>query len=45
MQSLKRLDSIRQFCVALLNTSPDIGADFADLPECLNQPECDVKME
>jgi tRNA A22 N-methylase len=45
MQSIKRLGSIRQFCMALLNTCLDIGADFADLPEYLNQPECDAKME
>lgn len=43
MQSVKRLDSIRQFCVALLNTCLDIGADFADLPECLNQRGCDAE--
>jgi hypothetical protein len=30
------LDSIRQFCVALLNTCPDISADFTVLLECLD---------
>lgn len=43
MQSVKRLGSIRQFCVALLDACPGIGADFTDLPECLKQAVCDVK--
>ncbi|MCR1999864.1 MULTISPECIES: hypothetical protein [Bacteroides] len=43
MQSVKRLDSIGQFCVALLDACLNFGANFTDLPDCLNQTECDVK--
>lgn len=35
MQSVKRLDSVRQFCEVLLYGDGNGGADFTDLPEGL----------
>jgi len=43
MQSVKRLDSVRQFCEVLLYGDGNGGADFTDFPDCLNQTEYDAK--
>jgi len=39
MQSVKRLDSVWQFCEVLLYGDGNGGADFTDLPDCLEQTE------
>lgn len=36
MQSVKRLDSIRQFCMDLLYGDGNVSANFMDLPDMNN---------
>jgi len=37
MQSVKHLDSLRQFCMVLLYGDRNNGADFTDLPDVYNR--------